>query len=364
MARPGKAIFDVTMMAGWAFAAMLTGLLALTVVDETGDSATDSGVVATLEEDDARLLTGSVPENPMQNGDRQGNDRLQRLLMEQQNRSFDPFNKKIEVQSEQLKDVMAELRSLKREVAAFHVTTKRLRNDNNLLKQRLAKLELGKKSQSDPADPVRVIELPKRPDSGNPILSVNRGLIPSAQSIDPNATGSIAPVAPVPIEGQSFDPFKKQSQPRVKVRDEPFNMDLTVEGPGGRMMLPKAKTVGSAGALTNHSGLRKPASEVIAAPVQTKEASRTAFGVDLGQFVSLSDLGSAWKEIGISQRELVGDLKPLSRITQINKDRLALNLILGPMQNAAQAATLCARLKQRGYGCKVSVYQGQALALR
>ena len=361
MARPGKAIFDVTMMAGWAFAAVLTGLLALTVVDETGDPATGSGVVATLENDDARLLTGSVPEKPLLNEGPETDDRLQRLLIEQQNKSFDPFNKKMEVQSEQLKEVMMELRSLKREVAAFHVTTKRLRGENNLLKQRLAKLELGKENLSRP---VRVVELPKRPDTGNPILSVNREMISSGQSIDPNATGSIAPIAPVPAEGQSFDPFKNQSQPRVKIKDEPFNMDITVEGPGGRMMLPKSKQSGSAAAITIPSGLRKPESEVIAAPVQTNEASRTAFGVDLGQFVSLSDLGSAWKEVGISQRELVGDLKPLSRITQIDKDRLALNLILGPMQNAAQAATLCARLKQRGYGCKVSVYQGQALALR
>ena len=39
MARPGKSIFDVTMMAGWAFAAVLTGLVALTMVDDTDDSA-------------------------------------------------------------------------------------------------------------------------------------------------------------------------------------------------------------------------------------------------------------------------------------------------------------------------------------
>ena len=39
------------------------------------------------------------------------------------------------------------------------------------------------------------------------------------------------------------------------------------------------------------------------------------------------------------------------------------HLILGPIQNAAQAATLCARFKLNGYECHVSVYQGQVLAL-
>lgn len=355
MARPGKAIFDVAMMAGWAFAAVLTGLVALTMVDDTGEPATGPSVVASLGNDDSRLVTGSIdrqstgtvrPHNPQINNP-----------VARQNESFNPFSDQVNRQSDQIRDVLAELKALKREVAAFHVSTKRLRSENDLLKQRLAKLEQPRTTDNAP---VRVVTLPKRDD--------DRVLWPRSADnnmpIDNTATGSIAPTNPIPPSGPAFDPFQKKPQSAVKVSQEPLNMDLTVEGPNGHMMLPKIKPNERPAVLQKaHEGL-KPKSEVVDAPQQALNSSQTSFGLDLGQFISIADLEGAWKEVSISQRAIVGDLKPLSKMVRNANNQLSLDLIVGPIQNAAQAANLCAQLKFRGYACRVSVYQGQALASR
>lgn len=351
MARPGKTVFDVAMMGGWAFAAVLTGLVALTMVDDTGNPATNSRAVAARENDETRLVTGSIdrestasitPSNP---------------LIVKQNETFNPFAEKSDQQAQKIQDILAELKALKREVAAFHVSTKRLRTENSLLKQRLVKLE---QNEQHRANSVRVVDLPKRNDVRAPIHKA----APSNVIVDNSATGSIAPVAPVPKTGAPFDPFASQRQTQVKVSQEPLNMDLTVEGPNGRMMLPKTKPVALKRNTPVSGNLQKPKSEVVAAPQQALASSQTSFGLDLGQFVSIADLDGAWNEISISQRQFVGDLKPLSRVTRTQANQLALNLVVGPIQNAAQAATLCAQLKFRGYSCQVSVYQGQALATR
>ena len=230
MARPGRAIFDVSMMAGWAFAAVLTGLVALTMVDDTGDSADGSSVVATLESDDARLVTGSLPQ-----GQNVGTNARQNDLVGQQNRTFDPFAQQSQQQSHQIELLIDEMRSLKQEVQAFHVSTRRLRDENNLLKQRLAKLELGRDSRQAN---VRVVELPKRDDDRSTIILQK---IDDHQGIDPQATGSIAPIAPVPKEGQAFDPFTKTAKPKVKITEEPLTMDVAVDRAPKPMILPKVK---------------------------------------------------------------------------------------------------------------------------
>ena len=367
MARPGKAIFDVTMMAGWAFAAVLTGLVALTMVDDTGEPATRSSAVATLESDDARLLTGSIRQQ------KAGARSAQNPLIEKQNETFNPFSQTANSQYDQLQQVLSELRALKREVAAFHVSTKRLRTENNLLKQRLAKLELRDDTREDG---VRVVALPRRDDARTPLplpphQAAQNG-VDDHRMVDRSATGSIAPIPLVPQNEAAFDPFKATNQPKqpqVQVSEEPLNMDITVQGPDGRMMLPKTKPATLRSQTTQATApvsdeTIRPKSEVVEAPEQALASSQTVFGIDLGQFISIADLEGAWNEISISQRPIVGDLKALSRVMRGSRNELVLNLVAGPIQNAAEAASLCAQLKFRGYGCRVSVYQGQALANR
>ncbi|WP_316862396.1 hypothetical protein [uncultured Cohaesibacter sp.] len=362
MARPGKTIFDATMMAGWALAAVLIGLVALTMVDDKEDSPKGSGMVAMSDKADTRLVTGSIDANNASgNGATLPAGSTSKLLAEQ-NQTYDPFAKRSEQNAQQLQELVTELKSLKREVDAFHVTTKRLRDENDRLKQRLAKIELG-----GPGDGsgVRVVALPRQNDSRSPFILNSDG---SGQLVDPQSTGSIAPTPEISSSQQGFDPFKKTDNPVMRTEEQPFVQDVTVAELSQSVMLPRSKPEDlkdmGAVAVDANGGVVNPPSEQVAAPLMPPVAtSQTAFGLDMGPFISLTDIRMAWREISGSQRDLVGDLKPLSRVSQRPDKRLAINLILGPIQNAAQAATLCAKLKFANYDCKLSPYRGEVLAM-
>ncbi|WP_321339962.1 SPOR domain-containing protein [uncultured Cohaesibacter sp.] len=361
MARPGKAVFDATMMAGWAFAAVLTGLVALTMVDDTGDSARNPNVVATLGNNDARLVTGSIDQmRPSTAGN--GFGESQQALVDQQNQSFNPFSKQSQTNSQLLQQLITEFHSLKQEVSAFHVTTTRLRDENDRLKQRLAKLELDGPVGQDGA--VRVVDLPHRDDSRNPFILANGQI---AQPIDTQSTGSIGANGARRDNDGVFDPFKTNDQPNIKITEQPLTMDLDSSASRGAQMLPRDKPVGhGTGSYPEQAAsddLSQPVSQIVPSPNVVRSNSQTSFGIDLGSFVSISDIRSAWKEVSGAQKNLVGDLRPLSRVTQLTDGRLALHLVLGPIPNAAQAASVCAQLNYANYDCSVSAYRGQSLAL-
>nr|WP_321979703.1 SPOR domain-containing protein [uncultured Cohaesibacter sp.] len=364
MARPGKAIFDVTMMAGWAFAAVLTGLVALTMVDDTGDSARNPNVVATLDSADARLVTGSIDQMPPANLEKALGE-SETALVDQQNQTFNPFSKRTEINAQQLQDLIAELHKIKQEVGAFHVTMKRLRDENDRLKQRLAKLELdGPVGQSGS---VRVVDLPRRDDSRNPFILANGQI---SQPVDSQSTGSIGATGSLGANGSAFDPFKVNDQPNIKVTEQPLTMDFESSAPQAQPMLPKDKPLGHEATSStwqseqsSSGSALQPVSEVVSAPTDVRLSSQTSFGIDLGAFVSISDIRAAWQEVSGAQKSLVGDLRPLSRVTELDDGRLALHLVLGPIPNAAQAASVCAQLNYANYDCAVSAFRGQSLAL-
>nr|WP_321457080.1 SPOR domain-containing protein [uncultured Cohaesibacter sp.] len=360
MAWPGKSIFDVTMMAGWAFAAVLTGLVALTMVDDPDDSANRSSV-ASLDNADARLVTGSIESISPAKAEGLNDHDSQESLVAQQNQSFDPFSKKNQGTSQQLQELITELRSLKQEVAAFHVTTQRLRDENDRLKQRLVKLELdGPETQTG----VRVVDLPRRNDSRNPFVLSNGQ---TTQAIDTQSTGSIGRSVGALPDGEKYDPFATPSQPNIKISEQPLTMDFESIPTSQGVMLPREKPEElvhpASGANIDESGKLRPVSQIVSSPAVSQPASRTAFGLDLGAFVSISDIRAAWREISSNQKSIVGDLRPLSLVTERKDGHLALKLILGPIPNAAQAASVCAQLNYANYDCSVSAYRGQTIAL-
>ncbi len=358
MARPGKSIFDVTMMAGWAFAAVLTGLVALTMVDDTGDSANTTTVASAVGGVDTRLVTGSV--EPVETFSPQTTS-----LVDRQNKTFDPFAKQSGEETRQLRELIAELKSLKQEVQAFHVTTQRLRDDNDRLRQRLASLELG-----DSASRVRVVDLPRQEDSRSPFISAEK----NSQMVDPQSTGSIDKTATHPEQsGGVFDPFKPRN-PNMKITEQPLTMDLDAgsakNAAPAQAMLPRVKPssvvmVTPVDVRTGQKDSSEPESQIVATPtpIVMLPASHTEFGLDLGSFVSISDISSAWREISAQQKTLVGTMRPLTRVIQGADGNLKLHLILGPISNAAQAASVCAELNYANYDCTVSAFMGQRLAL-
>ena len=391
MARPGKAVFDAGMMAGWALVAVLAGLVALTVVDDPG-SRENSTVVAALENDNARLITGSIDRDEPGTASiskPKSKTALDPSLLEAQNKSFNPFSATEKEQQAQIQKMMQQISKLQREVQAFHTSTGKLRRENQLLQHRLSRIELGDGQSSMP---VRSKDRSAKAGVGMEVLSRDPAPVQSGSKkqtvsvrvIDLSGKKVPLPVAPPEGKGQAdvdvmatgsipssrdlgtttppsggFDPFAKRSSSQIQTSVQPLDMDVNAQITG----VPRPKPVQNSTQQTNSEVLR-PQSEVIAAPIQIRRASQTSFGLDLGQFRSLSELASAWKEVSISQRSLLGDLKPLSYVSQGANRQLALNLLAGPIQNAAQAAILCANLQSNGYACKVSPYTGLAVALK
>jgi len=60
----------------------------------------------------------------------------------------------------------------------------------------------------------------------------------------------------------------------------------------------------------------------------------------------------------------LGRLEPLVAIRDGINGQPILYLVAGPVNDVADAATLCAQLRQANVNCQPTVYDGQRLALR
>ncbi|KIZ46483.1 MULTISPECIES: SPOR domain-containing protein [Rhodopseudomonas] len=96
--------------------------------------------------------------------------------------------------------------------------------------------------------------------------------------------------------------------------------------------------------------------EVAAIPVQ-----RTQFGVDLGYANSIEGLRSLWSRLSHGDKPLAS-LQPIMMIKERENGRgTQLRLVAGPLDDAAAAAKLCARLSAGKRFCEPAVYDGQRL---
>ncbi|MCT4657117.1 MAG: hypothetical protein N4A65_15060 [Cohaesibacter sp.] len=378
MARRGKTIFDASMMVGWAFVAGLTGMLALTVVDTSNQTNLSSGDVASLERPSAPIITGSIDKDEpatasinhsalasgssnLPDSDDVASGLKPQILLEQQSASFDPFAEDRKQQALMAR-LSKQLNEMQREIEAFHTTSKRLRTENLRLRQRLESLEAQNRLEAKQKNAaasrdkrrVRVVPLPGQ----NSQAEFKNG---GAVMVDKQATGSIRPLVPVKPQ-QQFDPFSVRPQANMQLKRAPMDLDTKSEkAASSQQVLPKTKP--AAGVIGSAQTRLSPISKIVPPPKQILTTSQTSFALNLGQFVSLPELRSAWLEIAGTQNQIIGDLRPVTSIAQGDGNRINLNLLVGPLQNAADAAALCARLKDRGYGCNVSPFQGQALVL-
>lgn len=380
MARRGKAIFDASMMAGWGLVACVTVLLVLTMVSDPEKSLNGStGDRSSLARNrvptdvDRSVVTSSIDKQepptaairPETRASAKFSKRVENNLLKRQNASFDPFKNGSD-QQKLLNKLSQQLAELQRRVNNFQNSSRSLRDENRRLRNRVADLEkmegrLKKVIASN--RPVRIVPLPGR--DGKPTITAEQ-LAAVAQSVgvDPQPTGSIRPSQPNEANGQKFDPFSVEKRDGMTLKRQPLDFDLDAKGKKASMSdsgaepRPKPRL-----ALTTSQAEKAmaPVSKVVQTPQQVRAPSRTSFALNLGEFVSLPELRSAWQEISGSQNQIVGDLKPATSILQAANNRIHLNLLLGPIQNAAEAATLCVRLKDRGYDCSVAPFQGQAL---
>jgi len=94
-------------------------------------------------------------------------------------------------------------------------------------------------------------------------------------------------------------------------------------------------------------------------------ATITDFGVDLGGAASVNGLRTLWVSLKTKHAQLLDGLWPIISVHDRAKPgALELRLVAGPLNNAGQAARLCASFTGVGVTCQPAVFDGQRLALR
>ncbi|MFK7792546.1 MAG: hypothetical protein AB8B88_07735 [Devosiaceae bacterium] len=106
-----------------------------------------------------------------------------------------------------------------------------------------------------------------------------------------------------------------------------------------------------------------------AAPTDDMQAgqmlSQTPFAVDLGGGATLEEIDALWLIHRQSFGETLSTLSPRILLQQTSEGTLDLRLVAGPINDAADAAMLCAQLVAAGMDrCLPAIFDGQQLALR
>lgn len=93
--------------------------------------------------------------------------------------------------------------------------------------------------------------------------------------------------------------------------------------------------------------------------------SQTPFAVDIGGAATLEGIDILWRERNDIYSTVLQGLTPRILLQQTSDGSLDLRLVAGPIEDAADAAILCARLVASGLQrCLPAIYDGQQLALR
>ena len=93
----------------------------------------------------------------------------------------------------------------------------------------------------------------------------------------------------------------------------------------------------------------------------TPRISRTRFGIALDLYKSIDAVKAAWKTIKRSHGPVVGQYEPRALPQGTQEGELVYRLMVGPIENVADAARRCVRLERHGIRCKAAVYSGEPL---
>lgn len=96
-------------------------------------------------------------------------------------------------------------------------------------------------------------------------------------------------------------------------------------------------------------------------PIQIEQ---TQFGLQLGDVTTLAAGVEFWRVMTARHGDILASFSPIIAMQETDTGALSLSVIAGPVQNAGDAAQLCARFSARGEKCKTTLYDGQRLALR
>jgi hypothetical protein len=104
-------------------------------------------------------------------------------------------------------------------------------------------------------------------------------------------------------------------------------------------------------------------------PVASTDAAnatiqRTEFAVDLGGANSIGGLRALWRGLLRSNNTELAELRPIIVLRESNTGLgMQLHLAAGPLNDAAEAAKICASLVESKRSCETTVFDGQRLAM-
>jgi hypothetical protein len=91
---------------------------------------------------------------------------------------------------------------------------------------------------------------------------------------------------------------------------------------------------------------------------------RTEFAVDLGGANSIGGLRALWRGLLKSNNAELAELRPIIVLRESNTGLgMQLRLAAGPLNDAAEAAKICASLVESKRSCETTVFDGQRLAV-
>lgn len=97
------------------------------------------------------------------------------------------------------------------------------------------------------------------------------------------------------------------------------------------------------------------------ARAEFKKPTRTEFALKLATYSRLSGLRQVWRGLQIEHRDLLGDLLPRTVLKEAHGDTVRIDLLAGPLLNAAEATAVCAKLTAAGSSCEPDIYRGEPL---
>lgn len=100
------------------------------------------------------------------------------------------------------------------------------------------------------------------------------------------------------------------------------------------------------------------------APTVEVAVPRTRFGVDLGTARSIDGLRALWRRMTAAHPSVFSDLRPVIGLKERKGTAgVELRLVAGPLDDAAQAAGICATIAASRHSCATTTFEGQQLAM-
>ena len=212
------------------------------------------------------------------------------------------------------------------------------------------------------ADPSALINInPQPPAPSTPATVAIAALEQSPEPATLTITRPVVALAPraAPIVPPTTPPVV--AVPMPPARTMPSLAPLAMPAVSGTAASwPPAKPKASEGAAELAPA---PPVRVAAAPASEAAPARTEFGVDLGGAATIEALRIHWVALKANYGPLLEGLEPLVAEHPKHPSGVTYRLVVGPLANAAEVASFCARFPLKRTGCHAAKFAGAQLAL-